>query len=225
MGVDIPPSFGPNIGVNMNIKEAKAIVGGLSNPSKMPGYGYGLSAFDCSVGSKLRLIKNSTCSMCYALKGRYTFPGVKQAHANRLEAITKSNWVDAMVLLINNYGKKIPYFRWHDSGDLQSVDHLKKIVAVAMRTPSVKHWLPTREAGILKTFYKEGGSLPGNLAVRVSATMIDGKPHSNVGLTSTVSKKEKPIGYSCPAGKQDNECKSCRACWNINIQNVSYAAH
>ena len=48
----------------MNIKEAKAIVGGLSNPSKMPGYGYGLSAFDCSVGSKLRLIKNSTCSMC-----------------------------------------------------------------------------------------------------------------------------------------------------------------
>ena len=38
----------------MNIKEAKSIVGGLSNPSKMPGYGYGLSAFDCSVGSKLR---------------------------------------------------------------------------------------------------------------------------------------------------------------------------
>ena len=80
-----------NIGVNMNIKEAKSIVGGLSNPSKMPGYGYGLSAFDCSVGSKLRLIKNSTCSMCYALKGRYTFNGVKAAHANRLESITNDN--------------------------------------------------------------------------------------------------------------------------------------
>ena len=214
-----------NIGVNMNIKEAKSIVGGLSNPSKMPGYGYGLSAFDCSVGSKLRLITNSTCSMCYALKGRYTFPGVKQAHANRLESIQDPRWVEAMVLLINNYGKKIPYFRWHDSGDLQSLDHLKKIVAVAMATPRVRHWLPTREAGILKAFYKEGHSLPGNLAVRVSATMIDGKPHSNVGLTSTVHKESKAIGYSCPAGKQDNECKSCRACWNINIQNVSYAAH
>ena len=45
-------------GVNMKtLKEAKAIVGGLSNPSKMPDYGYGLSAFDCAVGSKLRLIK------------------------------------------------------------------------------------------------------------------------------------------------------------------------
>ena len=94
----------------MNIKEAKAIVGGLSNPSKKPGYGYGLSAFDCAVGSKLRLIKNSTCSMCYALKGRYTFPGVKNAHANRLESIKKNNWVEAMVLLVSNYGKKIPYF-------------------------------------------------------------------------------------------------------------------
>jgi hypothetical protein len=31
----------------MNIKEAWAIVGGLSKPSKMPGYGYGLSAFEC----------------------------------------------------------------------------------------------------------------------------------------------------------------------------------
>ena len=211
--------------VVMNIKEAKAIVGGLSNPSKMPGYGYGLSAFDCAVGSKLRLIKNSTCSMCYALKGRYTFPGVKDAHARRLESIKDPRWIDAMILLIKNYGKKIPYFRWHDSGDLQSLDHLKKIVAVAMGTPEVKHWLPTREAGILKSFYKEGGSLPGNLAIRVSATMIDGKPHKNLGLTSTVHKDLSPIGFSCPAGKQGNECRSCRACWNINIKNVSYAAH
>tara|TARA_Y100001963_G_scaffold143410_1_gene214266 strand:+ start:291 stop:920 length:630 start_codon:yes stop_codon:yes gene_type:complete len=209
----------------MNIKEAWANVGGLSKPSKMPGYGYGLSAFECSTGSKLRLIKNSTCSMCYALKGRYTFKGVKAAHANRLESITNDNWVESMTFLINHYCKKIKYFRWHDSGDLQSLDHLKKIVAVAMATPQVRHWLPTREAGILKAYYKEGLSLPGNLAVRVSATMIDGKPHSNMGLTSTVHKESKAIGFTCKAPKQSNECKSCRACWNINIQNVSYAAH
>jgi len=209
----------------MNLKQAKEIVGGLSKPSKMPGYGYGLSAFDCDTGSKLRLIKNSTCSMCYALKGRYTFPGVKNAHARRLESIERDDWVQAMVILIKNYGRKVPYFRWHDSGDLQSLDHLKKIVAVAMLTPKVRHWLPTREPGILKSFFNEGLSLPGNLAVRVSATMIDGKPHANVGLTSTVHKEQAPIGYSCPASKQGNECKTCRACWNINIKNVSYGAH
>ena len=92
------------------LKEAKKNVGGLSNPSKMPGYGYGLSAFKCITGSKLRLIKNSTCSMCYALKGRYTFKGVKQAHANRLEAIQDPSWIDDMVLLVNHYGKKNTLF-------------------------------------------------------------------------------------------------------------------
>ena len=163
--------------------------------------------------------------MCYALKGRYVFPGVKAAHRRRLESIERDDWVQAMVTLVKNYGRKVPYFRWHDSGDLQSLDHLKKIVAVAMLTPKVRHWLPTREPGILKSFFNEGLSLPGNLAVRVSATMIDGKPHANVGLTSTVHKEQAPIGYSCPASKQGNECKTCRACWNINIKNVSYGAH
>ena len=209
----------------MNLKEAKLLVGGLSNPSKMPGYGYGLSAFNCVTGSKLRLVAGSTCSHCYALKGRYIFPGVKNAHANRLEALNDPGWIDAMVLLINNYCKKVKYFRWHDSGDLQSLDHLKKIVAVAMRTASVKHWLPTREAGILKQYKKAGHSTPENLCIRVSAPMIDGKPHSNVGLTSTVHQKSKAIGFKCKAPRQGNECKKCRACWNINIENVSYAAH
>ena len=60
---------------------------------------------------------------------------------------------------------------------------------------------------------------------KLPAAMIDGKPHSNVGLTSTVSKDKKPIGHNCPASKQGNECKSCRACWNINIPNVNYAIH
>ena len=209
----------------MNLKDAKLLVGGLSNPSKMPGYGYGLSAFECATGSKLRMVKGSTCSHCYALKGRYIFPGVKQAHANRLEAIDDPGWIDAMVMLINNYGRKVPFFRWHDSGDLQSLKHFKKIVAVCKRTPTVQHWLPTREAGFLKAFFKEGRSLPENLAVRVSATMIDGPPHKNAGLTSTVHKNSRPIGFSCKASKQGNECKKCRACWNVNIQNVSYEAH
>ena len=46
------------------VKEAWNEVGGLSKPSKMPSYGYSLSAFKCKVGSKLRLVKNSTCADC-----------------------------------------------------------------------------------------------------------------------------------------------------------------
>ena len=41
----------------MNTKEAWALVGGLSKPSKMPGWSIGIPAKECKTGSKLRLIK------------------------------------------------------------------------------------------------------------------------------------------------------------------------
>ena len=150
------------------VKEAWAEVGGLSKPSKMPSYGYSLSAFKCKVGSKLRNIANSTCSDCYALKGRYVFPNVQEALDRRMDRLLNNpNWVEAMAFLINHYGKnKIEMhrlkettitknvFRWHDSGDLQSVQHLINIVNIAECTPNVKHWLPTREVGIVQEYKK-----------------------------------------------------------------------
>ena len=53
----------------MNTQEALKIVGGLSKPSKMPGWAYGLPAAECKTGSKLAQQDNTTCSGCYALKG------------------------------------------------------------------------------------------------------------------------------------------------------------
>ena len=52
----------------MNTKEAWALVGGLSKPSKMPGWSIGIPAKECKTGAKLRLVKNSVCEGCYALK-------------------------------------------------------------------------------------------------------------------------------------------------------------
>ena len=44
------------------------------------------------------------------------------------ESIKNPGWVSAMVHLINS--KKSKYFRWHDSGDVQDLDHLNKIFKV-----------------------------------------------------------------------------------------------
>ena len=59
----------------MKTSEALKIVGGLSKPSKMPGWAYGLPAAECKTGSKLAQVPGSVCSGCYALKGCYVFPG------------------------------------------------------------------------------------------------------------------------------------------------------
>tara|TARA_X000001382_G_scaffold109379_1_gene85549 strand:+ start:857 stop:1498 length:642 start_codon:yes stop_codon:yes gene_type:complete len=208
------------------VKEAWAEVGGLSKPSKMPSYGYSLSAFKCKVGSKLRLVENSTCADCYALKGRYVFPNVQEALDRRMDKLLNNHkWVEAMVFLLLHYCTKSKVFRWHDSGDIQSLDHLQKIVEIAKRTPNIRHWLPTREVGIVREF-KKSSNFPSNLIVRISATMVNGLPHKFHQHSSTVSTdKDFDLDWTCPANKQDNKCGDCRACWDINVANVTYPLH
>ena len=101
----------------MDKHQLKLITGGLSKPSKMPGYSYNLPATKCITGSKLVKIPGSVCFGCYALKGRYRFPNVKDAMQRRLDSLTHPLWVQAMATSILD--TKIEFFRWHDSGDLQ----------------------------------------------------------------------------------------------------------
>ena len=196
-------------------KEAKEITGGLSAPSKMPGPAYNLPAPMCITGSTLVDVINSVCNGCYALKGRYNFPNVKAALARRLQSLQHPKWVFAMTVLIK--GEEV--FRWHDSGDLQSVQHLKNIFEVCKATPETSHWLPTREAKFLKLM--DPDVIPKNLIIRMSSHMIDQKPVTFWPWTSTVSTGD----FTCPASKQGNECGSCRNCWDRNIANVSYPKH
>jgi hypothetical protein len=128
----------------MRIEKAKEITGSLSKPSKMPGFAYGLPAKECKTGKKLQQVKGSTCYDCYALKGCYVFKVVQDAQYKRLKAIRHPLWVQAMAQQIN--GKKTKFFRWHDSGDVQDLEHLFKIYKVCAATPTVQHWMPTREA-------------------------------------------------------------------------------
>ena len=213
----------------MTKSQAKLVLGsGLSETSKMPSYSFNLSALHCQTGSKLAKVKGSVCEGCYALKGNYARYKHPQRMIPKTERIQDKQWVKALVTLIQNQGNKKDkdYFRWHDSGDLQSIDHLKKIVEVCNLTPSVNHWLPTREYGIVKSYIKEHGALPKNLAVRLSAHMIDTKPPKVKGLqSSSVHKETKPQGTECGAYKNDNECGDCRLCWNTSVENVSYKYH
>ena len=114
-------------GRTMKVKDAKEITGSLTRTSKMPGLSYSLPAWECKTGSKLRKIKGSVCASCYALKGNYTrYKAIKAAQYVRLKAIEDARWVEAMIAQV----KRSTYFRWHDAGDVQDLDHLKKIYAV-----------------------------------------------------------------------------------------------
>ena len=196
-------------------KEAKEITGGLSAPGKMPGPSYNLPAWACITGSKLAKIPGTICNKCYAKKGRYRFRNVRLALARRLESLDHPQWVQAMTILI----KGEPVMRWHDSGDLQSVHHLKQIFKVCDATPETSHWLPTREARYLPLNHD---SIPKNLTIRMSSHKVNQGPVKSWPWTSCVVN----TGYhTCPAPYQGNECQNCRQCWDRDIPNVSYGKH
>ena len=213
------------------IKHAEQYTSTLSRPSKMPGWSYSIPAESCKVGSKLWKIKGSVCNNCYARAGRYQFPNVQTALASR-EALMKEEprWVEAMSFLINKRHKDVPYFRWFDSGDLQSVEMLEQIIEVCNNTPDVQHWLPTREKAIVIKYIRKGIDLPDNLNIRLSAPMVD----SSQGITkvegctvSTVSTEDavQPKAWHCPSRHQAGKCGDCRACWSKDVPQVDYHKH
>ena len=198
----------------MNIKEAAAITGSMTRTSKMPGLSYSLPAWECKTGSKLRKIKNSVCSACYALKGNYTrYKAIKAAQYVRLASLNNELWTAAIVTQI----KRQKYFRWHDAGDVQDVQHLNKIYEVCRLTPDTRHWMPTREAWIKD--HLEGK--PDNLVIRFSAPMIDQAAPASWPNSSEVVTE----GATCPAPQQGNSCGDCRNCWNPEIKTIKYGKH
>lgn len=213
----------------MKVYEAESIVGGFSEPSKMPCFSWSIPARLCKVGSKLAKIAGTVCSKCYALKGRYVFPNVQEALDRRygmlLRALTEPDYRAQFIAAFVRRLQGETHFRWFDSGDLQSVEHLELIADIVRATPDVDHWLPTREQNIVRAF-KAKHELPINLMLRVSAQKVDAQPPAGFFYTSTVhSDPAKAHGMICEAYTRGGKCGPCRACWDGAIPNISYPEH
>jgi len=219
---------------------AQAHVHSLSNPSKMATYGYSISALECKMGAILHELDDMVCSDCYARKGRYIFPDVQNALNKRLSHIKNDPlWVDAMIYILNKKRKdkkKLSLFRWHDSGDIQSEEHLDKICEIARATPNIKHWLPTKEIVMVRN-YSKTHIFPENLNVRISAFKINGKAVKIDGTTTSVTATKVGVNkdesnHDCPiyadklhVHEHGKSCGDCTACYNRLITNVTYLKH
>ena len=72
----------------------------LSNTSKLGVKSISLDARKCKTGSKLAKKPGTVCNGCYALKGCYVFPVVKDAMARRLEFFNSKDFIPIMVITI-----------------------------------------------------------------------------------------------------------------------------
>ena len=197
--------------------------------AKMPGTVYSIDAFACITGSKLATIDGTPCSICYARKLQNFRTNLGVAYRRNLEAWRAVEASKAYAAWSANMAAQITargtaYHRWFDFGDLQSTAMLRAIADVAIATPTVNHWLPTQERGMLAEFTLLYGPLPANLVVRVSASTIDGavpkSTHSSIVVTHATADT-----WPCEARMRGNQCGDCRACWNPSVKTVAYPKH
>ena len=221
----------------------------LSKPSKMSAAtSFSIPAQLCITGGKLAKIEGTVCFDCYALKGAYIWAPVQKALNYRLDKLNAPEFVTEMVAELNK--KRAKLHRWFDSGDVHSVAHCLKIIAVCKLTPHKRHWIPTKERGIWEQALKME-SLPDNAVVRYSAHKVDAAPPAKWENSSAViTDISKPIGKLCEAFRTKKNgamisleeyktakaekklgkiglgfCGDCTACWSPDVKTVSYPKH
>lgn len=221
----------------MTRKEALTIIGGLSEPSKMPCYAFSLPPEACPTGAKLQSIPGTPCFNCYAMKGNHRRKNVKNALSRNLERLREAlddpayreRYIDAFIWLLRNQ----KHFRWFEAGDLQSELHLHIINQICWHTPLCEHWMSTLEYNTVLSFvFNSDRTFAPNLTIRVSSPLVDSTPRVSEQVTRSVvitNPKAVPPSVICPASLitkwQDRKCNDCRMCWNNEQKLVAYLKH
>jgi hypothetical protein len=198
----------------------------LSKTSKLDGiYSWSLNALDTcqgSIGKDGNLVP--ACQGCYATTGNYRFPNVRAPRDFNKQDWQRDGWINDMVQALDNSR----FFRWFDSGDMYSLELAWKIYTVMLRTPHVKHWLPTR----MHKFKKYESVINhmqalSNVVVRLSSDSVTGEIIEGKTTSTIISDDSqlKNVDGVCQAYKHDGKCNGCRACWSKDVKVIGYPAH
>lgn len=197
----------------------------------------------------------STCDTCYARQGRQCMPSVAGNSGLRLAFVrsklrTRSGRVflaDRLVDSINATTPRGGYFRWFDSGDVMGYWMARVIENVILRTPHVKHWVPTRIWHVKRmrdamTVLRRINALP-NAVVRPSALYVDSPAPRVSGLAEGTEVPTEPGNESaacrlCPKTTMEDQFDAdgrkitptcvmadCRKCWDEPHVPVGYLVH
>ena len=207
----------------------------LSKVGKLGVYSWSLQALNtCPASIKPSGELVDACKGCYAAFGMYNYANVKAPREYNRWAWKQENFVSEFVEILNASHK---YFRWLDSGDLYSLALAEKVYEIMKATPETRHWLPTRmhKFAKFKDVLNRMAVLP-NVVVRLSSDSVMGdlveKPEGlNIGTSSTIIPEQQLSDFEvkgqfiCKAYYQEGKCKTCRACYDKNVETIAYVGH
>lgn len=215
-------------------------VGLLTDTSKMPCLSWSLPAKHSCPWAVFGT--GTICGSCYAQKGKYVQPVVQNAQDVRFDwvrdCLKSESGTDSFVATMIDAVRRTnnPYFRVHDSGDLFSPAYIWAWVRIVQALPEVKFWFPTRSwrpammpkltpaARLSWELALTALNSEPNVTVRPSALFFNA-PAPQIPWLSAGSTAANDGSFTCPASTQNNECRDCRACWDMPESPISYRAH
>ena len=175
----------------------------------------------------------SVCRSCYAAQGTHWMPGalrVRASNAAWLRGRTGARpgyrrWRRMVAQLASAIGRA-RYVVVHESGDFAAPWEAELWADVARRTPNTRYWVRTRTWRIGDPAWSVAlctlHNIP-NVAVRISATAIDGPAPDYCGIPAS---RVSSTGPGCPK-QEHGSCwrAGCRACWDRSVPVVTYRLH
>lgn len=163
------------------------------------------------------------CSkLCYAINSyvRYTNTCVPAWTDNSYLARNNRQFYFNSIRETLKRRKRNLYFRWHVAGEIQDMDYLENMVAIAKDFPNFKFWTYTKMYELVNLYCDMNGgksAIPGNLVIMFSEwrgmPMFNkyGFPEFRVVFNSDDNKPDEKTNWFCP-GNCDICKKACRGC-------------
>ena len=168
---------------------------------------------------------------CYALKGNWNFPNVKESLKNNLnDFLNDSNkFFNDIIDYLNNGLTTYKFFRWFSSGDIVNETFLIGMVKVANECKQTKFLCFTKKFELVNKYLDNGGEIPNNLKIVFSAWTKDFKVNNPYNLPMTYvyfKKAENNADIPSLAIPCQGHCETCLACWNLEKgQSVFFNQH
>ena len=166
--------------------------------------------------------KTAICERCYAQRGRYVFPQVRNNQLARSEWWHGTDPIERAIILVDAVKREgAPrYFRCYDSGDVD-LSAMETWLKFADLLPGARLWIPTR-TWLLPEFLPSLRALNAHprIVVRPSAVCFDDQPVTVRGLAGGHAahwREEIKAPYRCP-----DDCSACRVCWEKPELSVSF---
>ena len=202
----------------------------ISKTSKMKVNGKTVKSFSLPAGSSCPGSKGAeVCGSCYAKSGFYHIPVVKNVREHNKEVYKQEDFVSKMIKIIGSD----KYFRFFDSGDIETPLLAAKLYDICKACPNTQFWIPTRSDMVssIQPGVSALASLP-NVALRLSANNIGLSKPERAGVSSYVIPvsdipRAGSLGiHVCPAttpGTLQKSCDTCTACYTD--AKVAYVIH